>query len=62
MIGKTQFDDLPVGFFEGSIEGQKVSVMGGNLLKRFNLIVDLRYAQIYLQPSKLKSVAYSDDK
>lgn len=57
-IGATTFEAVPVGFFTGSIGRQKMSVMGGNLLKRFNLIIDVDRATIYLKPNKLKALPY----
>lgn len=57
-IGTEIFEELPVGFFEGAIGRQKISVMGGNLLKRFNLIIDAKREYIYLQPNQLRNLAY----
>jgi hypothetical protein len=48
-IGKVVFKDISVGFFEGAIGRQKMSVMGGDLLKRFNLIIDSDRKNIYLK-------------
>ncbi|HKK76300.1 MAG TPA: hypothetical protein VJ953_14575 [Saprospiraceae bacterium] len=57
-LGTAVFHDLPVGFFEGSIGRQKMSVLGGNLLKRFNLIIDAERSNIYLKSNQLSSLAY----
>lgn len=59
LIGEIQFEDLPVGFFEGSIGRQKVSVIGGDLLKRLNLIIDAKRGYIYVQPNQIKGLAYT---
>ena len=59
-IGEVNFDDMPVGFFEGSIGRQKMSVMGGNLLKRFNIILDLQNKEIYLKPNGLMKIPFAD--
>ncbi len=53
MIGNSVFKDISVGFFEGSIGRQKMSVIGGSLLKRFNLIIDSNRENIYINPSQL---------
>lgn len=53
-IGGVTFKEVPVGFFEGSIGRQKMSVLGGGLLKRFNLIIDSQRANIYLRPNHYK--------
>lgn len=59
-IGEEEFKDMPVGFFEGSIGRQKMSVLGGNLLKRFNLLISVDRANIYLKPNQLKSIPYTN--
>lgn len=59
-IGGTAFKDLPVGFFAGSIKRQKRSVIGGDLLKRFNIILDLQRAYIYLKPNALSTIPYTE--
>lgn len=58
-IGNIALSDVPVGFFEGKIGQQHKSVMGGDLLKRFNLIIDANREFIYLKPNQLKDIAYT---
>jgi hypothetical protein len=50
--------NLPVGFFEGSIGRQKISILGGDILKRFNLVIDIKREYIYLKASKLANTDY----
>ena len=57
-IGTVQFKDIPVGFFEGAIGRQKMSVMGGNVLKRFNLVIDANRENIYIKSNGLKDSPY----
>jgi hypothetical protein len=45
--------DVPVGFFEGEIARQKMSVIGGAIFKRFNWVFDLEHHQVYIQPNAL---------
>lgn len=52
-------NDLPIGFFEGSIGKQKMSVIGGDLLKRFNIVWDANREFIYLQPNSLSKLPYN---
>jgi hypothetical protein len=52
-LGDTQFQDVPTGFFSGAIGRQKMSVMGGEVLKRFNLILDLTHNSLYVSPRQL---------
>lgn len=58
-IGSVEFTDVPVSFFEGALGRQKVSVMGGDFLKRFNIVIDADRAFIYLKPNGLSRVAYT---
>jgi hypothetical protein len=44
--------NVPSGFFEGAIGQQKMSIIGGDVLKRFNLIIDAKREFIYLKPNK----------
>ncbi|MBN1970357.1 MAG: hypothetical protein JW870_13395 [Candidatus Delongbacteria bacterium] len=48
-LGEMQFYDVPVGFFEGKIGRQQMSVMGGGFIKQFNLIFDKNRGEIYLK-------------
>ncbi|WP_459212046.1 hypothetical protein [Aquimarina rhabdastrellae] len=57
-LGKEAFENIPVGFFEGAIGRQKMSVIGGNLLKRFNLIIDAKRTHIYIKSNQLKDSPY----
>lgn len=51
-LGEMQFFDVPVGFFEGTIGRQQMSVMGGGFIKQFNLIFDKNRGEIYLKLRK----------
>jgi hypothetical protein len=52
-IGEITFSNLPVSFFEGAIGKQKMSVLGMDIFKRFNLLFDLENNMLYLKKSKL---------
>lgn len=58
VIGKQKLSDVPAGFFEGAIGRQKMSIMGFDILKRFNLIIDAQRTYIYLKPNGLKNTSY----
>ena len=60
VIGSTVFEELPLGFFEGAIGRQKISVLGADLLKRFNMLIDMGRANIYLKPNNLLELPYSE--
>lgn len=51
-LGEMQFYDVPVGFFEGTIGRQQMSVMGGGFIKQFNLVFDKNMEVIYLKLRK----------
>lgn len=59
-IGQEKLADVPVGFFEGAIGRQKMSVMGGDVLKRFNMVIDAKREYIYLKANKLKKEKYTN--
>ncbi|MBD2699039.1 aspartyl protease family protein [Spirosoma sp. BT702] len=58
IIGHNELTDVPVGFFTGKIGNQKVSILGGDLLKRFNIIIDEKREYIYISPNKLRKSKY----
>jgi hypothetical protein len=47
-----QFTDIPVEVFDVRIGSQKVSVLGGKILKRFNYLIDQDHKHIYLARSR----------
>jgi hypothetical protein len=51
-IGEVTFRNIPVGFFEGSLDQQKVSLMGADLIKRFDIIIDANREFIYLKSNE----------
>jgi hypothetical protein len=57
-IGEIRFSNLPVSFFEGAIGRQKMSVLGMDILKRFNLLFDLENKKLYLKKSRLFNDEY----
>ena len=59
-IGSDSLGQLPVGFFEGAIGRQKMSVIGGNLIKRFNWVLDIELGHFYLSPNSLMSLPYEE--
>ena len=58
VIGHLKLDHIPVGFFEGTIGRQKMSIIGGDVLKRFNIIIDAKREFIYLKSNQLKNSSY----
>lgn len=57
-IGKEKLANIPVGFFTGALGRQKMSIIGGDLLKRFHIIIDAERANIYLKANKLINLGY----
>lgn len=58
-IGKNILNNVAVSFFSGAIGRQKINVIGGDLLKRFHLIIDAKREYIYLKENSLSSVPYT---
>lgn len=52
VIGQLSLKEVPVGFFEGAVGRQKMSVAGMEILKRFNWIITADRNFIYLRPNK----------
>jgi len=57
-FGAMQFTDVPVSIFDGSIGRQKMSLLGGDLLKRFDVILDIENSSVYLRKNQLQSTSY----
>lgn len=57
-IGKHKLVNVSASFFDGAIGRQKMSIMGFDILKRFNLIIDTKRNYIYLKPNSLKNAGY----
>ena len=53
-----ELTDVPAGFFKGAIGRQQMSIIGGDILKRFNIVIDATRTYIYFQPNKLSGTAY----
>jgi hypothetical protein len=58
-IDSIAFEDIPVGFFQGAIGRQKMSIIGADMLRRFNIVLDAGRTWIYLKPNSAKLIAYS---
>lgn len=58
-LSNSLLQQIPVGFFEGSIGRQKMSIVGGDILKRFNLILDLKQSYLYLQANQHFKTSYT---
>lgn len=49
-LGRSKVSDVPVGFFAGAIGAQKMSVLGCEILTKFNLIFDIAHKYLYIAP------------
>lgn len=61
-IGGMKLRQVPAGFFEGAIGRQQMSIIGGDVLKRFHIIIDAERAYIYLKPDSLWEALYQSGK
>jgi hypothetical protein len=52
-LGKQTLVNLPVGFFEGTIGQQSKSILGGDIIKRFDIVISEDRKYIYLKPNSL---------
>lgn len=60
IIGTQRLENIPVGYFEGSVGRQKMSILGGDLLKRFHILIDAKHGHIYLKPGRLAKTPYAN--
>jgi len=58
-LGNKTLSNAQAGFFEGAIGRQKMSIIGGDILRRFNIIIDAQRTFIYLRPNKWHNAPYS---
>ncbi|WP_124560421.1 hypothetical protein [Pedobacter sp. KBW01] len=58
LMGQNTLDSIPAGFFKGAIGRQKMSIIGGELLKRFNIIISADRKVVYLKPNSLFRLPY----
>jgi len=61
LLGNQTLDSVPAGFFEGRVGAQKMSIMGGDVLKRFNIIIDADRTYVYLKANGLNKIAYANN-
>lgn len=54
------FKALPIGFFEGKIGNERRSVLGGEILKRFNIVFDIENSHIYIKSNSLMDLPFKD--
>lgn len=47
-LAKTSFSDVNIGFFDGKIGQQRMSILGGDIIRRFNVILPKDRSVIYL--------------
>jgi hypothetical protein len=59
-LGKLELHNTNVGFFTGTVGRQKISVMGGDILKRFRIIIDASRQTVYLKPNRNFKSDYSN--
>lgn len=48
-IGSLEFEAVPAGFFEGAIGRQRMSVLGGALISKMNMIIDANREFVYVK-------------
>jgi hypothetical protein len=50
VLGSSRVSNAPAGFFAGTIGAQKMSLIGGEILKQFNIIFDIANNDLYIAP------------
>lgn len=54
-IFNTDFEAVPFSYFDSDLDIQKTSVLGGEMLKRFNLLLDVENMKLHVKPNKFTS-------
>jgi len=54
------FAELPFSYFDSDLDIQKTSVIGGELLKRCNWVLDIENMQIHVKPNKYTRLGFSN--
>jgi hypothetical protein len=49
VLGNSKISNVPTGFFAGTIGAQKMSLIGSEILKQFNIIFDLANNDLYIE-------------
>jgi hypothetical protein len=57
-LGNRYLKQVPLSFFSGALGQQKISIIGGDILKRFHIIIDAKREYIYLKANKLIAQGY----
>lgn len=59
-LGKYELDNVPVQVLEGNkpMEGATMHILGNEVLKRFNIVMDFQHNLIYLKPNTLFHTTY----
>ncbi len=57
-VGEVNMENVPLGFFMGSISNQKMSVIGADVMKRINFILDDTRDHLYVWPSHYLSESF----
>ena len=60
-VGESRHSAVPVSIFSGAIDKQKFSLLGGDFLKRYNVIFDLRSNHVYLKRNSLFDTNYFEN-
>ncbi|MGA9769023.1 MAG: aspartyl protease family protein [Blastocatellia bacterium] len=50
VLGSSKISNVPAGFFAGAIGAQKMSIIGSEILKQFNIIFDIANNDLYIAP------------
>jgi len=58
-LGSFSLAGLPAEVFPGAIQSQKMSVLGADVWKRFNMLIDTGAGHLYLKPNNLRHLPYS---
>lgn len=61
-IGNILQENVSVGFFTGNLKMQHQSLLGADLMKRFNWVFNVNRDTAYIQPSNCFNAVYTEIK
>ncbi|MEM7658643.1 MAG: hypothetical protein AAF399_21135 [Bacteroidota bacterium] len=59
-VGGTSLTGFPLGFFEGALGRQRISVLGADVIQRFHWLIDLENDQVWIRANERVSLPFSE--
>jgi len=57
-VCNTAFSNVPYSYFDSELAIQETSVLGGEIIKRFNMLIDVENLKLHVQPNKFTDTEF----